>query len=47
MVYTEAILQDFWAIVGVLVISLLISLVFTGWLMQALIQRQSRRREDA
>ena len=47
MVYTEAILQDFWAIVGVLVISLLISLVFTGWLMQALIQRQTRRREDA
>ncbi|EKM94924.1 CidA/LrgA family protein [Stutzerimonas degradans] len=47
MVYTEAILQDFWAIVGVLVISLLLSLVFTGWLMQALIQRQSRRREDA
>ncbi|MEG4316677.1 MULTISPECIES: CidA/LrgA family protein [Pseudomonas] len=47
MVYTEAILQDFWAIVGVLVISLLLSLVFTGWLMQALIQRQTRRREDA
>lgn len=47
MVYTEAILQDFWAIVGVLVISLVISLVFTGWLMQALIQRQTRRREDA
>ncbi|MCF6751366.1 CidA/LrgA family protein [Stutzerimonas stutzeri] len=47
MVYTEAILQDFWAIVGVLVISLLLSLVFTGWLMQALIRRQTRRREDA
>ncbi|MBV2204330.1 MAG: CidA/LrgA family protein [Pseudomonas sp.] len=47
MVYTEAILQDFWAIVGVLVISLLLSLVFTGWLMQTLIQRQTRRREDA
>ncbi|MHB1369755.1 MAG: CidA/LrgA family protein [Pseudomonadaceae bacterium] len=47
MVYTEAILQDFWAIVGVLVISLLFSLAFTGWLMQALIQRQTRRREDA
>ena len=47
MVYTEAILQDFWAIVGVLMISLLLSLVFTGWLMQTLIQRQTRRREDA
>ena len=47
MAYTEAILEDFWAIVGVLVISLLLSLVFTGWLMQTLIQRQTRRREDA
>src|SRR5690606_27178641 len=37
MVYTEAILQDFWAIVGVLVISLLIALVVPGWLMPALI----------
>ena len=47
MAYTEAILDDFWAIVGVLVISLLISLVFTGWLMQALIRRKQRRREGA
>ena len=47
MAYTEAILEDFWAIVGVLVISLLISLVFTGWLMQALIRRKQRRQEGA
>ena len=47
MAYTEAILDDFWAIVGVLVISLLISLVFTGWLMQALIRRKQHRQESA
>ncbi len=43
MAYTEAILEDFWAIVGVLVISLVVSLVFTGWLMQTLIRRQQRK----
>lgn len=43
MAYTEAILDDFWAIVGVLVLSLVVSLVFTGWLMQTLIRRQQRR----
>ena len=47
MAYTEAILADFWAIVGVLVISLLITLVFTGWLMQLLIRRKQRRQEGA
>ncbi|MCQ4311256.1 CidA/LrgA family protein [Stutzerimonas sp. VN223-3] len=43
MAYTEAILEDFWAIVGVLVLSLVVSLVFTGWLMQMLIHRQQRK----
>jgi holin-like protein len=43
MAYSEAILEDFWAIVGVLVVSLVVSLVFTGWLMQVLIRRQLRR----
>lgn len=43
MAYTEAILDDFWAIVGVLVLSLVVSLVFTGWLMQTLIRRQQRK----
>ncbi|MBK3866214.1 CidA/LrgA family protein [Pseudomonas stutzeri] len=47
MAYTGAILDDFWAIVGVLVVSLLVSLVFTGWLMQALIRRKQRRQEGA
>lgn len=33
MVYAQAIVADFWAIVGALVLSLLLSLLFTGWLM--------------
>ncbi|BAP78116.1 LrgA family protein [Pseudomonas sp. MT-1] len=43
MAYTGAILEDFWAILGVLVLSLVVSLVFTGWLMQTLIRRQQRK----
>jgi len=47
MVYTEAILEDFWPIVGVLVLSLAVSMVFTGWLMQHLIRHQQRKAERA
>jgi putative effector of murein hydrolase LrgA (UPF0299 family) len=47
MVYAGQIADDFWAIVGSLVLSLLISLTFAGWLMQKLIDRQSRRREPS
>ena len=47
MAYTEAILEDFWAIIGVLVLSLVISLVFTGWLMQLLIRRKQRKGGEA
>lgn len=47
MAYTEAILEDFWAIVGVLVLSLVVSLVFTGWLMQLLIRRKQRKDGEA
>jgi len=43
MVYAGQIADDFWAIVGSLVLSLMISLTFAGWLMQKLIDRQSRR----
>lgn len=43
MVYAGQIADDFWAIVGSLVLSLMISLTFAGWLMQKLINRQSRR----
>ncbi|MGA9224662.1 MAG: CidA/LrgA family protein, partial [Pseudomonas graminis] len=37
----------FWAIVGSLVISLMVSLTFAGWLMQKLIDRQANRREPS
>jgi len=45
MVCADAIAADFWAITGALVLSLLLSLAFTGWLMQKLIERQVRRQE--
>jgi putative effector of murein hydrolase LrgA (UPF0299 family) len=45
MVYAGAIAEDFWAIVGTLVLSLMIALTFAGWLMQKLIKRQARRQE--
>ncbi|KFX67544.1 murein hydrolase transporter LrgA [Pseudomonas taeanensis MS-3] len=47
MVYAEAIVADFWAVVGALVLSLVLSVVFAGWMMQRLIERQQRQREDA
>lgn len=49
MAYAGAIATDFWAIAGSLVLSLLVSLLFAGWLMQKLIVRQAARqqREDA
>ncbi|WP_439859831.1 CidA/LrgA family protein [Pseudomonas sp. MBLB4136] len=47
MAYAEAIAADFWAVVGALVLSLLLSVVFAGWLMQKLIERQSRRGKGA
>lgn len=47
MVYAADIAADFWAIVGSLVLSLLLSLAFVGWLMQVLMLRQSRRREPS
>jgi holin-like protein len=46
MVYAAAIAADFWAIVGALVLSLIISLTFAGWLMQKLINRQARVRSQ-
>lgn len=47
MAYTQMILEDFWAIVGVLALSLVLSLLFTGWLMQTLIKRQQRKAGSA
>jgi holin-like protein len=43
MVYAKALAADFWALAGSLLLSLLLSLAFAGWLMQKLIERQARR----
>lgn len=43
MVYADAIAADFWAVVGALVLSLVLAMVFAGWFMQKLIERQQRR----
>ncbi len=45
MVYAKDIAADFWAIVGALVISALLTLVFVGVLMQRLIHRQGKYEE--
>lgn len=44
MAYAEDISADFWAIAGALLLSLMLSIVFAGWLMQRLIERQQRRK---
>lgn len=44
MAYAGPIFADFWAIAGALLLSLIISIVFAGWLMQKLIDRQQRRK---
>ncbi|MGE7993042.1 CidA/LrgA family protein [Pseudomonas sp. NPDC089554] len=46
MVYASDIATDFWAIVGALVVSCLVTLVFVGVLMQKLIHRQGNREEQ-
>lgn len=46
MAYASAIASDFWAVAGALLLSLLLSVAFAGWLMQKLIERQQRG-EDA
>jgi holin-like protein len=43
MVYVQVLAADFWAIVGALTLSLLLSLAFVGWMMQKLIERQAHR----
>jgi putative effector of murein hydrolase LrgA (UPF0299 family) len=44
MAHMADIQADFWAITGALVISLVVSMVFIGWLMQVLINRQARNK---
>ncbi len=45
MAYASDIAADFWAVAGALVLSLLVSLAFAGWLMQKLIERQQRQED--
>ncbi|WAJ38397.1 CidA/LrgA family protein [Pseudomonas sp. GOM7] len=45
MAYANDIAEDFWAVAGALLLSLLLSVAFAGWLMQKLIERQQRREE--
>ncbi len=45
MVHVDDIKADLWAIVGALVVSFLLSVVFVGWLMQVLINRQARAKD--
>lgn len=46
MAYASDIAADFWAVVGALVVSLMLSVAFAGWLMQRMIERQ-RGKEQA
>jgi len=46
MVYAKDIAADFWAIVGALVLSLLLSMAFAGVLMQRMVKRHAPRGED-
>ncbi|MNZ31223.1 holin-like protein [compost metagenome] len=46
MVYGRQLLADFWSLAGALVLSLVVSFLFAGWLMQTLIDRQRRHKED-
>jgi putative effector of murein hydrolase LrgA (UPF0299 family) len=45
MVYAKDIAADFWAIVGALVLSLLLSMAFAGVLMQRMVKRHAHRGE--
>ena len=47
MAHTDAVMGDFWAIFGSLVISVLVSVVVIGLLMQFLIRRQQQKQEQS
>ncbi|MDY0248449.1 MAG: CidA/LrgA family protein [Pseudomonas sp.] len=47
MAHVADIQADLWAIIGALVISLMVSIVFAGWLMQVLINRQARIKDKS
>jgi len=46
-VYATAIAADFWAIVGALVVSLILSMAFAGVLMQRLVKRHAPPAEES
>ncbi|WP_435609802.1 CidA/LrgA family protein [Pseudomonas knackmussii] len=45
MAYFGVIEQELWRLVGTLVLSLLPSMIFAGWLMQFLVQRKERQQK--
>ncbi len=47
LVHFDDIVADIWPISLALVLSTTVSIVFAGWLMQKLIQRQQKRKEQA
>ncbi|AKX55148.1 murein hydrolase transporter LrgA [Thiopseudomonas alkaliphila] len=47
MAHTDAVMADFWAVFGSLVISVLVSVVVIGLLMQFLIRRQQQKQEQS
>lgn len=47
MLHVDLLTRHFWAIAGALVLSVLLSTLFVGGLMQYLIRRQARRRGQA
>ena len=46
IVHFNDIISDFWAIAGALFLSVVVSIIFAGWLMQVLINRQQKKREQ-
>jgi len=46
IVHVADIQADLWAIIGALLISFLVSVVFIGWLMQLLVKRQTQGRDE-
>ena len=47
LLYLDSLHGDLWAVAAAMLLSLLVSFVFSGWLMQKLIDRQARREKDA
>jgi putative effector of murein hydrolase LrgA (UPF0299 family) len=46
VLYLDLLREDLWAVVTAMLLSLLVSFLFTGWLMQRLIERHARREEQ-